>query len=176
MRSCGVETTIVAGETEPQPDPVLDRTLAQARIWAKAVPAGTSVAEVPDLPASTSFLLTLPGRALKQLVTSLLDLVRVNVKILCQLDQRLPALDHGRRHFRLECRAVVPARSSSYELLFARSIMPPLRGKSTYPGRSDFRNHLCASENEQKMEVSCRRQEVFFVSKRSVLRVLIVCF
>ena len=36
-----------------------------------------------------------PGRALKQLITPLLDLVRVNVEILRQLDQRLLALDRS---------------------------------------------------------------------------------
>ena len=60
-----------------------------------------------------------------------------------QLDQGLLALDRGHRHFRRECRAVVPARSSCHGLLLARSIMPPLRGKSTYPGCSDFLSHLC---------------------------------
>jgi len=37
---------------------------------------------------------------------------------------------------------VIPARSSCHGLLLARSIMPLLRGKSTHPGCSDFRNHL----------------------------------
>jgi len=70
------------------------------------------------------------------------DLVRMNVEILRQLDQRLLALDRGHRHFCLECRAVVPARSSCHGLLLARSIMLLLRGKSTYPGCSDSRSHL----------------------------------
>ncbi|KFI25277.1 hypothetical protein CG50_05730 [Paenirhodobacter enshiensis] len=66
----------------------------------------------------------------------------MNVEILRQLDQRLLALDRSHRHFRLECRAVVPARSSCHSLLLARSIMPLLRRKSTYPGCSDFRSQL----------------------------------
>ena len=33
------------------------------------------------------------SRTLKQLIAPLLDLVRMNVEILCQLDQRLLALD-----------------------------------------------------------------------------------
>ncbi|MDQ7777051.1 MAG: FAD-linked oxidase C-terminal domain-containing protein [Paracoccus aminovorans] len=64
---------------------------------------------------------------------------------------------HGCRHLCLEGRTVVPARSSSHGLLLARSIMLPnrreidpldqflarlIRGKSTYPGCSDFRSHL----------------------------------
>jgi hypothetical protein len=83
-----------------------------------------------------------PGRPLKQLVSPLLDLVRMDVELLRQLDHGLLSLDRGYRHFRLECRAVVPARSSCHGLLLARSIMLPLRGKSTYPGCSDFRSHL----------------------------------
>ena len=75
-------------------------------------------------------------------VAPLLDLDRVNVEILRQLDQRPLALDRSYSHFRLECRTVVPARSFCHGLLLARSIMLPLRGKSTYPSCSDFPNHL----------------------------------
>ena len=39
-----------------------------------------------------------PGCALKKLVAPLLDLVRMNVKILRQLDQGLLALDRGYSH------------------------------------------------------------------------------
>jgi hypothetical protein len=84
----------------------------------------------------------IPGRALKKLITPLLDLVGMEVEILRQLDQGLLALDRGHRHFRLECRAVIQAWSSYKGILLARSIMLLLRGKSTYPGCSDFRNHL----------------------------------
>jgi hypothetical protein len=66
----------------------------------------------------------------------------MEVEIMRQLDQGLLALDRGRRHFCLECRALVPAWSSCHGLFLARSIMLLLRGKSTYPGCSDFRNHL----------------------------------
>jgi len=83
-----------------------------------------------------------PGRALKQLIAPLFDLVRMNVELLRQLDHGLLALDRCYRHFRLESRAVVPARSSCHSLLLARSIMLLLRGKSTYPGCSDFRSRL----------------------------------
>ncbi len=41
----------------------------------------------------------------------MLDLDAVNIKALRQFDQSLLALNHGNSHFRLECRAVVPARS-----------------------------------------------------------------
>ena len=61
-----------------------------------------------------------PGRALQQLIAPLLDLVRMNVEILRQLDQRLLALDRGHRHFRLECRTVIPAPSSRHGHLLAR--------------------------------------------------------
>jgi hypothetical protein len=84
-----------------------------------------------------------PGRALEQLIAPLLDLVRVNVETLRQLDQRLLALDRGHGHFCLECRAVIPARSFCHRHLLACSIMLLLRGKSTYPACSDFPNHLC---------------------------------
>jgi hypothetical protein len=81
----------------------------------------------------------------------------VHVKILRQFDQGLLALDRGNSHFSLECRAVGPARSSRHGHLLARSILLPnrreidppdqflarlIRGKSTYPGCSDFPNHL----------------------------------
>jgi len=69
----------------------------------------------------------------------------LEVKILCKLDHGLLAFDRGYRHFRLESRTVVPARSSCHGLLLARSIMLLLRGKSTYPGCSDFRSRLSLS-------------------------------
>ena len=83
------------------------------------------------------------SRNLKQLVPPLFDLVRVNVAILRQLDQRLLALDRGHGHFRLRCRAVIPARSFCHHHLLACSIMLLLRGKSTYPSCSNLRSHLC---------------------------------
>ena len=46
LRRRGVETRIVAGETEQKLDPVLVRTLAEARAWAKALRAGTSLTEI----------------------------------------------------------------------------------------------------------------------------------
>ena len=36
----------MAGETEPLPDPVLVRTLAEARAWATSLRAGTTLAEI----------------------------------------------------------------------------------------------------------------------------------
>jgi hypothetical protein len=71
------------------------------------------------------------GCSFKKLVAPLLDLVRMNIKFLRQFDQCLLALDRGHRRFRLECRAMVPAWSSSHGLLLARSVMLLLRGKST---------------------------------------------
>jgi hypothetical protein len=53
-----------------------------------------------------------PGRAFKQLGFPLRDLVGVNVELLRQLGQRLLALQGGQGHLRLECRRVVPTRSS----------------------------------------------------------------
>ncbi len=57
----------------------------------------------------------------------------MDIEVLRQLDQGLLALDRGHCNFRLECRAVGPAWSSSHGLFVARSIMSLLRGKSTYP-------------------------------------------
>jgi hypothetical protein len=42
----GIETRIVAGDAEPVPDPNLIRVLAEARGWAKALRAGTGLAEL----------------------------------------------------------------------------------------------------------------------------------
>jgi hypothetical protein len=50
-----------------------------------------------------------PGRALKKLITSLLDLVGMEVEILRKLDQGLLVLDRSSRHFRLEYRTMIPA-------------------------------------------------------------------
>ena len=44
------------------------------------------------------------------------DLVGMNVELLRQLSQRPIASDGGERHFRLESRCVVPARSSAHRL------------------------------------------------------------
>ncbi len=76
------------------------------------------------------------------LILPLPDLVWVNIEIWRQLDQRLLALDRSDRHLCLGCRAAVPARSACRGFLLACSIMPPLLGKSTHPGCSDFRSHF----------------------------------
>jgi hypothetical protein len=49
-----------------------------------------------------------PGRAFQQLITPLLDLVRMDVKLLCNLNQSSFTLDCGYSYFRLEGRAVSP--------------------------------------------------------------------
>jgi DNA invertase Pin-like site-specific DNA recombinase len=46
LRRRGVETRIVAGDRLPAPDRVLQRTLAEAHRWARALRAGTSLAEI----------------------------------------------------------------------------------------------------------------------------------
>lgn len=46
LRRRGVETRIIAGETIPAPDEVLQRTLAEAHLWARALRAGTSLTEI----------------------------------------------------------------------------------------------------------------------------------
>ena len=46
LRRRGVETRIIAGETIPAPDEVLQRTLAEAHLWARALRRGTSLTEI----------------------------------------------------------------------------------------------------------------------------------
>jgi hypothetical protein len=46
LRRRGVETRIVTGVRAPAPDPVLIRVLAEARLWALGLQAGTSLAEL----------------------------------------------------------------------------------------------------------------------------------
>ncbi len=46
LRRRGVETRIIAGETIPAPDEVLQRTLAEAHSWARALRAGTSLTAI----------------------------------------------------------------------------------------------------------------------------------
>jgi hypothetical protein len=46
LRRRGVETRIIAGETVPAPDKILQRTLAEAHLWARALRAGTSLTEI----------------------------------------------------------------------------------------------------------------------------------
>jgi site-specific DNA recombinase len=46
LRRRGIETRIIAGETLPAPDTVLQRTLAEAHAWAKALRAGRSLTEI----------------------------------------------------------------------------------------------------------------------------------
>src|SRR4051812_5546401 len=51
------------------------------------------------------------GCPVEKLRLPLSDLVGMNVKLLCQLGQRLLALDSSQSHLRLESRCVVPAGS-----------------------------------------------------------------
>lgn len=46
LRRRGVETRIIAGETIPAPDEVLQRTLVEAHLWARALRRGTSLTEI----------------------------------------------------------------------------------------------------------------------------------
>ncbi|NJS40772.1 MAG: hypothetical protein HC783_19240 [Rhodobacteraceae bacterium] len=46
LRRRGVETRIIAGEMIPAPDPVLQRTLAEAHFWAGLIRSGTSLIDV----------------------------------------------------------------------------------------------------------------------------------
>jgi hypothetical protein len=69
----------------------------------------------------------------------------MDIKVLSQLDQGLIALDRGNSDFRL----LPPGwefRRGHLAMVISSlaAIMPPWRGKSTYPGRSVFPSHLCA--------------------------------
>jgi len=46
LRRRGVETRIIAGDIVPKPDLTLIRVLAEARVWAKALKAGTSLTDL----------------------------------------------------------------------------------------------------------------------------------
>jgi site-specific DNA recombinase len=46
LRRRGIEAKIIAGETIAAPDPVLQRTLAEAHIWARSLKAGKSLIEI----------------------------------------------------------------------------------------------------------------------------------
>ncbi len=46
LRRRGVETRIIAGETVPAPDATLQRTLAEAHLWARDLRAGTSLTHI----------------------------------------------------------------------------------------------------------------------------------
>ena len=46
LRRRGVETRIIAGKTIPAPDQVLQRTLAEAHVWARALRSGTSLIDL----------------------------------------------------------------------------------------------------------------------------------
>src|SRR5476651_909812 len=59
-------------------------------------------------------------------------LIGVDVEMLGQLGQRPIALDGGKRHLRLESRAVVPARSSVHGLSCSRRSSPLSGRNSTY--------------------------------------------
>ena len=46
LKRRGIETRIIAGETIPAPDPVLQKTLAEAHAWARALRGGTSLIDI----------------------------------------------------------------------------------------------------------------------------------
>jgi hypothetical protein len=56
----------------------------------------------------------------------------VDVEVFGQLGRRSIALDGGKRHFSLEARCVVPARSSAHGLSCSRRLSPFSGRNSTY--------------------------------------------
>src|SRR5271166_2483092 len=57
----------------------------------------------------------------------------MDVKLLCQFRQRQLAPDGGQCHLRLECRGVVPARSSAHVLSCSAAILAAGRQKLQLP-------------------------------------------
>src|SRR5688572_27313580 len=70
------------------------------------------------------------------------NLVGMNVELLCQLGQRLLALDGGQSHLRLESRCVVPTWSSRHGLSCAARILAAFRQKLHLSRCSDFLSQL----------------------------------
>jgi hypothetical protein len=70
-------------------------------------------------------------RALKKLIAPLLDLVRMTIKVLRQFDQGLLALSAATATFALNAELWRLAWASCHGPLFACSIMPLVRRKST---------------------------------------------
>lgn len=57
LRRRGVETRIIAGETIPSPDQVLQRTLAKSHVWARELRPGTSLIDIARMTGhSTPYL------------------------------------------------------------------------------------------------------------------------
>src|ERR1019366_2752314 len=71
------------------------------------------------------------------------DLVRMNVKLLRQLRQRLLALHGSQRHLRLECRAVVPAWSSAHVLSCHAAPLAAVRQNIHLSHCAVLPGHLC---------------------------------
>jgi hypothetical protein len=70
------------------------------------------------------------------------DLVRVNVKLLRQLGQRLLALHGSQSHLRLESRTVVPACSPRHLISCSAAILAAFRQKSHLTHCADLPSHL----------------------------------
>lgn len=70
-----------------------------------------------------------PGSAFQQLPPPGRDLVRVNVKLLCQLGQRLLAPHGSQCHLRLESRTMVPACSLRHLISCSAAILAAFRQK-----------------------------------------------
>src|SRR4051794_27926020 len=90
------------------------------------------------------------GCPVEKLRLPLGDLVGVNVELLCQLGQRLLALDGGQSHLRLESRCVVPTWSSCHGFSCAVCILAAFRQKLHLSRCSDFPSQLCWQEEPMK--------------------------
>ena len=83
-----------------------------------------------------------PCRPFQQLAAPDRDLVRVNVKLLRQLGQRLLALHGSQGHLRLEGRAVVPACSLRHLISCSAAMLAAFRQKLHLAACPDFPSHL----------------------------------
>src|SRR3954447_14668797 len=79
----------------------------------------------------------------------------MNVELLCQLGQRLLALDGGQSHLRLESRCVVPARSSGHCFSYAARILAAFRQKLHLSRCSDFQSQLSMPDNHLSLSAPC---------------------
>src|SRR3974390_1436195 len=83
-----------------------------------------------------------PGSPFQKLRFPLRDLIGMDVKLLRQLGQCQLALDGGQSHPRLECRCVVPARSSAHRLSCSAAFLAAVRQKLHLSCCADFRDQL----------------------------------
>jgi hypothetical protein len=97
------------------------------------------------------------GSPFKQLILPLPNLVGMHIELLSQRRQRPFASHRGKRHLRLESRAVVQ-RDRFVIVSPVRGYHAGLRQKSTYSWRSNFPSHLSSKDDgSQTTHAGCDR-------------------